>query len=275
MLRLQAACEKAKIDLSKLAETSLSIDFLWPGQAAWEGRITRQQFELINEDFFRQCLRQTSKSLRDAGLDVDSVDDVVLVGGSTRIPKASSSLSPPIVLHFHKAAHACSRLSMLGSMTLTGVIIKQACQHLEAHHINRCRLQLSIKCGQKPCIRMGVLRPMYQILMEAPVMLLQIKALLSDMFGVRKICDSVNPDEVVSYGAAVQASILSGASEKLLVDVTNFSLGTNTKGDVMVRQNPSLSPFLLFIVFRRNTAKPTAESLTMIDGYDGKMITIL
>ena len=43
----------------------------------------------------------------------------------------------------------------------------------------------------------------------------------------------MNPDEVVSYGAAVQASILSGASEKLLVDVTNFSLGTNTKGDVM------------------------------------------
>jgi len=64
---------------------------------------------------------------------------------------------------------------------------------------------------------------------------MQIKALLSDMFGSRKICDTVNPDEVVSYGAAVQASILSGASEKLLVDVTNFSLGTNTKGDVMVR----------------------------------------
>ena len=62
----------------------------------------------------------------------------------------------------------------------------------------------------------------------------QIKALLADMFTSRKICDSVNPDEVVSYGAAVQASILSGASEKLLVDVTNFSLGTNTKGDVMV-----------------------------------------
>lgn len=55
------------------------------------------------------------------------------------------------------------------------------------------------------------------------------------MFGHRKICDRVNPDEVVSYGAAVQASILSGASDKLLVDVTNFSLGTNTKGDIMVR----------------------------------------
>lgn len=87
MLRLQAACEKAKIDLSKTNETSLSIDYLWPGQAVWEGRITRQQFELINEDFFRQCLRQTAKSLKDAHLDVELVDDVVLVGGSTRIPK--------------------------------------------------------------------------------------------------------------------------------------------------------------------------------------------
>lgn len=87
MLRLQAACEKAKIDLSRAVETSLSIDYLWPGQAAWEGRITRAQFELSNEDFFRHCLRQTSKSLKDAHLDVDLVDDVVLVGGSTRIPK--------------------------------------------------------------------------------------------------------------------------------------------------------------------------------------------
>ena len=77
--------------------------------------------------------------------------------------------------------------------------------------------------------------------LSTTLLLLQIKALLADLFGNRKICDSVNPDEVVSYGAAVQASILSGASEKLLVDVTNFSLGTNTKGDVMV-SSPALDP---------------------------------
>lgn len=62
------------------------------------------------------------------------------------------------------------------------------------------------------------------------------------MFGARKICDKVNPDEVVSYGAAVQASILSGASDKLLVDVTNFSLGTNTKGDIMVSTEAPILP---------------------------------
>ena len=93
MLRLQASCEAAKIQLSKTLEASFSIDYLWPGQPSWEGRITRQQFELINEDFFRQCLRQTAKSLKDAHLDVDSVDDIVLVGGSTRIPKVISPSS--------------------------------------------------------------------------------------------------------------------------------------------------------------------------------------
>ncbi len=58
MLRLQASCEAAKIQLSNANEATISIDYLWPGQAKWEGRITRAQFELINETFFRQCLRQ-------------------------------------------------------------------------------------------------------------------------------------------------------------------------------------------------------------------------
>ena len=87
MLRLQASCENAKIQLSHSNDAHFSIDYLWPGQPSWEGRMTREQFEFINEPFFRECLEQTSKSLADAKLDVDQVDDVVLVGGSTRIPK--------------------------------------------------------------------------------------------------------------------------------------------------------------------------------------------
>ena len=82
------------------------------------------------------------------------------------------------------------------------------------------------RCGQIACS--------VDLTAERLLGALQVKTLLADMFGARKICDSVNPDEVVAYGACVQAAILSGASEKLLVDVTNFSLGTNTKGDVMV-----------------------------------------
>lgn len=92
MLRLQASCEAAKIQLSESNEARLQIDFLWPGQPSWQGRISRQEFELINESYFRQCLRQTTKSMKDAHLDVDNVDDVVLVGGSTRIPKVNSFL---------------------------------------------------------------------------------------------------------------------------------------------------------------------------------------
>ena len=93
MLRLQASCEAAKIQLSDSKEAKLQIDYLWPGQPSWQGRISREEFELINEPFFRQCLRQTIKSIKDAHLEVDNVDDVVLVGGSTRIPKVPIPLA--------------------------------------------------------------------------------------------------------------------------------------------------------------------------------------
>ena len=92
LLRLRAACENAKIQLSKSKDASFTIDYLWPGHSSFEGRITRAQFELINEDYFRQCLQQTGKSLADAGLSVGQVDEVVLVGGSTRIPKVTALL---------------------------------------------------------------------------------------------------------------------------------------------------------------------------------------
>lgn len=98
MLRLQASCEAAKIQLSDSMEATLKIDYLWPGQPSWQGKITRQEFELINEPFFRQCLFQTTRSLRDANLDVDQVDDVVLVGGSTRIPKVDTTCTVSLSL---------------------------------------------------------------------------------------------------------------------------------------------------------------------------------
>ena len=63
---------------------------------------------------------------------------------------------------------------------------------------------------------------------------MQIKKLLANLFGKEKICDTVNPDEVVAYGAAVQAASLSGLSEVTLLDVTSHSLGVATYGDVQV-----------------------------------------
>ena len=63
---------------------------------------------------------------------------------------------------------------------------------------------------------------------------LQIKQLLAERFGAEKICDTVNPDEVVAYGASVQAASMSGLTEATLMDVASHSLGMKTIGDVMV-----------------------------------------
>ena len=59
--------------------------------------------------------------------------------------------------------------------------------------------------------------------------------MLADKFGSEKICDSVNPDEVVAYGAGVQAAGISGLTQATLIDVASHSLGLKTLGDVMVK----------------------------------------
>ena len=71
-------------------------------------------------------------------------------------------------------------------------------------------------------------------LFSGSLWLLQIKRLLANLFGKEKICDTVNPDEVVAYGAAVHAASLSGLSDVTLLDVTSHSLGVATLGDVQV-----------------------------------------
>lgn len=64
---------------------------------------------------------------------------------------------------------------------------------------------------------------------------LQIRQLLSDRFGLEKVCDSVDPDEVVAYGAGVQAAGISGLTQATLIDVASHSLGMKSIGDIMVR----------------------------------------
>ena len=127
--RLRTACERAKRTLSSTAQTSLEIDSLFEG-IDFYGSITRARFEELNMDMFRRCMDPVEKCLRDAKMDKSQVHEVVLVGGSTRIPK--------------------------------------------------------------------------------------IQSLLSDFFNGKELCKSINPDEAVAYGAAVQAAILSGeGSEKV------------------------------------------------------------
>ncbi|KAL0003082.1 hypothetical protein SO802_016863 [Lithocarpus litseifolius] len=163
--RLRTACEKAKRILSSTIETTIEIDSLCNG-IDFFSNITRARFVDLNIDLFRKCIEPVEKCLIDAKVDKNWVHDVVVTGGSSRIPK--------------------------------------------------------------------------------------VQQLLQDFFDGKELCKSINLDEAVAYGAAVQAAILTGMrNEKLkdivLLDVTPLSLGVAIRGSQMS------------ILIPRNTAIPTRK----------------
>uniref|UniRef100_M4CZD7 Uncharacterized protein n=1 Tax=Brassica campestris TaxID=3711 RepID=M4CZD7_BRACM len=89
--RLRTACERAKRTLSSTAQTTIEIDSLFEGIDFYSA-LTRARFEELNMDLFRKCMEPVEKCLRDAKMDKSTVHDVVLVGGSTRIPKVQQLL---------------------------------------------------------------------------------------------------------------------------------------------------------------------------------------
>ncbi|KAD3067739.1 hypothetical protein E3N88_35619 [Mikania micrantha] len=89
--RLKVACEKAKRDLSSTTQTTIDIDSLYDG-IDFSMRFTRAKFEELNGGFFTKCIEHVEKCLRDGDMQKQDVDDIVLVGGSTRIPKIQQML---------------------------------------------------------------------------------------------------------------------------------------------------------------------------------------
>jgi len=176
MQRLREAAEKAKIELSSLVQTNLNLPFITAdaeGPKHLDIALTRAKFEDLTKDLVERTAEPFNRALRDADLKPEGIDEIILVGGSTRIPA--------------------------------------------------------------------------------------VQELVKRLGGGKEPNRSVNPDEVVAIGAAIQAGVLGGeVKDVVLLDVTPLSLGIQTMGDVFTK------------LIDRNTTIPTRKSEVFSTAADGQ-----
>ncbi|MCC5822559.1 MAG: molecular chaperone DnaK [Phycisphaerales bacterium] len=175
MQRLKEAAEKAKIELSNSQETTINLPFITAtneGPKHLQETLSRSKFESLCDSLFERLKKPCVDALKDAGMDASKIDEVVLVGGSTRMPR--------------------------------------------------------------------------------------VQAIAKEIFG-KAPNKSVNPDEVVAIGAAIQGGVLSGSvKDVLLLDVTPLSLGVETMGGVMTK------------LIEKNTTIPTSRKETFSTAADNQ-----
>nr|XP_043632211.1 heat shock cognate 70 kDa protein-like [Erigeron canadensis] len=176
--RLRVHCERAKRIISTAFETTIDIDCLFNG-IDFSAKFTRAKFEEVNMDLFAKCMESVKSCLLDANMSKDNIDEVVLVGGSTRIPK--------------------------------------------------------------------------------------VQQLLQELFNGKKLCQRINPDEAVAYGAGILAANISGMGDEAvqgleLIDVTPLSLGIYCKGDIMS------------VLIPRNSSIPTKKEEAFYTSQDGQTL---
>jgi len=187
--KLRTACERAKRTLSFDIETTIDVDAICQG-IDFCSPVTRAKFEQINIDLFEKCMEIVGSCLRDANMVKSSVDDIVLIGGSSRIPK--------------------------------------------------------------------------------------VRQLLQEFFKGKDLCMSINPDEAVAYGAAVQAALLIEGIENIpdfiLQDITPLSLGISTKGDIMNVVIPRNTPIPAKMTEERCKTSVDNQFGVSINVYEGERI---
>ncbi|KAL8246075.1 hypothetical protein R6Q59_007291 [Mikania micrantha] len=128
MMRLKIACEKAKRDLSSTIQTPIEIDFLYEG-IDFSTKFSRAKFEEINAGFFKMCIKHVENCLKDGNMHKTDVDDVVIVGGSTRIPKVQQML-----MDFFDGKSLCKSINADEAVAYGAAVLAA---NLSGHHENK------------------------------------------------------------------------------------------------------------------------------------------